>query len=250
MQKVIVLMISFFLICLFNSVLSTQEIIVQKKVISIQAPVLADFENPENTKLWKIGEVSQSCDLEKTALKPMEGGPWSLAEPAEKKKWCMGVKTAFKTKGYNYIEILPPVYDPKLYPNIQTLFPDPIPNPQNERFIPIPGKCKSIDVWVAGRNYRYTLEIWIKDFNGFVYPLEMGKLDYPGWRNLSHNIPSYIPQEEKYLPKEKPLKFIKFVLRADPDERADKLYVYFDHMKVITDVYIQRYDGYEIKDTW
>jgi len=162
----------------------------------------------------------------------------------------MGVKTAFNSQGYNYIEMLPPVYDAKLYPDIQPLFPDPIPNPQNERFIPIPGKCKSIDVWVAGRNYRYTLEIWIKDFNGFIYPLEMGKIDYPGWRNLSKKIPEYIPQEQKYLPAEKPLKFIKFVLRSDPDEVSDKLYVYFDHMKVITDVYIQRYDGYDIKDNW
>jgi len=230
--------------------LYSQEVIVQKKVVSIQAPVLADFENPEHTKLWKIGETSQNCDLEKTAIKPIQGGPWSLAVPTENKKWCLGVKTAFKTKGYNYIEIRPPIYDPKLYPDIQSLFVDPIPNVQNERFIPIPGKCKSIDVWVAGRNYRYTVEIWLKDFNGFIYPLDMGKIDYPGWRNLSRNIPAYIPQEEKYLPKEKPLKFIKYVLRSDPDERADKLYVYFDHMKVITDVYIQRYDGYDIKDNW
>ncbi len=249
MRKYVVLLLTVFSLFLYGFSSFSQEIIVQK-VVSIQAPVLADFENPDDINLWKIGEYSSSCDLEKTAIKSVPGGPWSLAVPADKKKNCIGIKTAFKSKGYNFIEILPPVYDPKLYPDIQSLFPDPIPNPDNERFIPIPGKCNSIDVWVGGRKYRYSLEIWLKDFNGFIYPLNMGKLDFAGWRNLSKPIPSYIPQEQKYLPSEKPLKFIKYVLRTDPDERVDKYYLYLDHMKVITDVYIQRFDGYDIKDTW
>jgi len=52
------------LILILNSFLISQEIVVQKKVESIQAPVLADFENPENTKLWKIGKTSPNWTLE------------------------------------------------------------------------------------------------------------------------------------------------------------------------------------------
>ncbi|MBN1898313.1 MAG: hypothetical protein JW827_06020 [Spirochaetes bacterium] len=249
MQRIFTIIFSVLLLLTSISTLISQEIIVQK-VVSIQAPVLADFEKKEDISKWIIGETSENSDKEKTGIKEFEGGPWSLAVPAEKKKWCLGAKTAFKTKGYNFMEVLPPVYSPQMYPDIQPLFAIPIPNPENERFIPIPGKCKSIDVWVAGRNYRYNLEIWIKDFNGFIYPLDMGKLNFPGWRNLSRDLPSYIPQEQKYLPAEKPLKFIKYVLRSDPDEKADRFYLYIDHMKVITDVYIQRYDGYDLKDNW
>lgn len=221
-----------------------------KKVMSIQAPFLADFESASAINDWKIGVTSPNCDKDITALKGTPGGPWGLALPDDKKKQCLGLKTGFKTKGYNFVEILPPVYKTEIYPSLKNLFNAPIPNPNNQRFIPMPGKVQSVDVWVAGRNFRYTVEVHLKDYNGFTYALEMGKINYAGWRNLSKNMPGYIPQEEKYLPKEKPLRFVKFVVRSDPDERANKVYIYFDHMKVITDVYIERFDGDDIKDTW
>ncbi len=221
-----------------------------ERVTYMQTPVLEDFESQERSKQWVIGNTSPNVDRDITSVKPIKGGPWALAIPKDKKQLCLGVKTGFKSRGYNFIEVLPPIYKTSLYKGIQVLFPDEIPNPNQERFLPIPGRCRTIDMWVAGRNYRYTLEIWLKDFNGFVYALNMGKLDYPGWRDLSVRIPGYINQDEKYIPREKPLKIMKFVLRADPDERAERFYVYFDQLKVFTDVFIQRYDGDDIKDKW
>ncbi len=242
LSLIIVLSFSCFLIAGGETYRST------KKVMSIQAPVIANFENAN--AIWVVGNSSPNSDKDITGVKSNPGGPWGLAVADDEKKLCLGVKSGFKTKGYNFVEVLPPVYKKEYYPNLQNLFSSEIPNPKGERFIPLPGKVQSIDVWVAGRNFRYTVEIWLKDYNGFVYALEMGKVNFAGWRNLSKQMPGYIPQEEKYLPKEKPLKFIKFVIRADPDERANKLYLYFDHMKVITDVYIERFDGDDIKDTW
>ncbi len=221
-----------------------------KKVMSIQAPVISDFEKANIVGAWVVGETSPNSDKDMVGIKASAGGPWGLAVSDDRKKTCLGVKAGFKTRGYNFIEVLPPVYKKELYPELQHLFNAPIPNPRNERFIPMPGKVQSIDVWVAGRSFRYTLEIHMKDFNGFVYALNMGKINFAGWRNLARDIPEYIPQEEKYFPKEKPLKFMKFVIISDPDERADKIYIYFDHMKVITDVYIERIDGDDIRDTW
>ena len=231
--------------------------LISERQVYVQAPVLADFEDPAKIAEWVIGQTSQNIDLEvigqdkKGAIKATEAGPEALFIPADQKKYCLGVKGAFKTMGFNFIEVLPPVYKAELYPQLSNLFTNPIPNPYNDRFIPLPGRIRSIDVWVAGRNYNYNLEIWIQDFNGFVYALEMGKINFPGWRNMSKPLPVYIPQEEKHIPKEQPLKFIKYVLRADPFERADKFFVYFDHMKVVTDLYVVRYDGIDnIKEPW
>lgn len=244
--------ISFVFILLFINLLFAggEEYRSSKKIVSIQAPVLVDFEDQATAAKWIIGNSTPNIDKDITGVKVITGGPWGLAVPENQKKSCLGVKTGFKSRGYNFVEILPPVYQTELYPGLQSYFMAPIPNPNNERFIPIPGKADSIDIWVAGRGYRYMFEIWLKDFYGFVYPLEMGKLDYGGWRNLSREIPGYILQETRYFPKEKPLKVVKFVLSADPDEIADKLFVYIDHMKVITDVYIERIDGDELRDSW
>lgn len=243
--------ISIILLLILNGIMFSE------KQIYVQAPVIADFEDSSKITEWIIDKTSPNIDLEvvgqdkKGAIKATEGGPDALFIPADKKKYCMGVKAAFKTMGYNFIEIRPPVYKAELYPQLQDFFPTPIPNPNNHRFIPLPGELKSIDVWIAGRNFRYNLEIHLLDFNGFVYALDMGKINFPGWRNLSRIIPIYIPQEEQYIPKEKPLKFIKYVLRADPYERANKFYIYFDQMKVITDLYVVRYDGIDnIDDAW
>ena len=56
-------------------------------------------------------------------------------------------------------------------------------------------------------------------------------------------IPQHIPQAEKYIPKEKPLKFTKYVIWTRPAEVVDGFFIYIDHMKVLTDLYIERFDG-------
>lgn len=247
----IVLLFNIHIIIAEDSYISDQQNLTSReKIRSIETPVIIDFENPAIKDKWAIGATSPNCKKEITSLQIQNGGAWGLAVPDDQKKYCLGIKTGFKTRGYNFIEILPPVFSMDLYPNLKNLFPGDIPNPNNERFVPLPGNCMFIDVWAVGRNYRYDLEIWLKDWEGFVYPLNMGTLNFAGWQNLSKQIPGYVPQEEKYLPKEKPLKFLKFVLRSQPDERSDKFYCYLDHLKVISDLYIERIDGDDIKDKW
>ena len=246
-RKVFIILISLFTsVLLFSGVSYLSGI----KDRCMSTPVIADFENASQ---WELGNTSPNIEKDKSGTKIVDGGPNGLFISKDKKQKLLGVKLAFRTRGYNSAEVLPPVYKEDLYPNLKELFTNPIPNPDNDRFIPLPGNIHSIDLWVAGRNYRYTLEIWIQDFNGFIYPLEMGMINYPGWRNLSKAMPAYIPQEENYIPKEKPIKFIKYVLRADPNERSDKFYIYFDHMKVVTDLHVVLYDGYDNVDldaTW
>ncbi len=244
-KKVFIILISLFTSVLLFSGVSYLSGIRDR---CMNTPVIADFENASE---WALGNTSPNLDKDKSGTKIVDGGPEGLFIPDKNKKQkILGIKLAFTSKGYNFAEVLPPVYTEDLYPNIKDLFTSAIPK-DNERFIPLPGKIHSIDLWVAGRNYRYTLEIWIQDFNGFIYPLEMGNVNYAGWKNLSRSFPAYIPQEENYIPKEKPLKFVKYVLRADPHERADRFYIYLDHMKVITDLHVVRYDGIDnINDNW
>jgi len=42
---------------------------------------------------------------------------------------------------------------------------------------------------------------------------------------------------------EKPLSLVRFVIRTSPNERVDSYVVYFDHLKILTDLYRERFDG-------
>ena len=108
MFKTIAILIITMLIC--NSILFSE------KQIYVQAPVLADFEDSGNITEWIMDRTSANIDLDvvgqdkKGAIKATEGGPSALFIPADKKKYCLGIKAAFRTMGYNFIEIRPPVF--------------------------------------------------------------------------------------------------------------------------------------------
>ena len=56
-------------------------------------------------------------------------------------------------------------------------------------------------------------------------------------------IPSWIPQEVRYVPQYKGLELVKIVLWTRPYEKVDRFFVYFDEIKVTTDVFEQPFDG-------
>jgi hypothetical protein len=86
------------------------------------------------------------------------------------------------------------------------------------------------------------------DYRGIVHKLPLGSLHFMGWRNLSVEIPKQIPQTVRYLPMEKPLSLVRFEIWTEPTERVDDYIIYFDHLKVLTDMYKQRFDGDELAD--
>ena len=100
----------------------------------------------------------------------------------------------------------------------------------------------------GGSNYDYYLDAHFRDYRGMVHTFRMGDLKYAGWRNLVIQIPKHVPQGEPYIPKLKPLEFTKFVLWTRPRERVDDFYVYLDHIKVITDIFVERFDGDDLAD--
>jgi hypothetical protein len=197
---------------------------VNYKMEDIQSIIIEDFENNDNN--WEV-TASRFTDEDYPQLKfGVEGRPIGMSSTysLERNKYVMGLKAAFTRKGYNSISIYP----------------------ENELLVP--GRAKKIDVWVWGANYSYDLEVHLRDYRGIVHRLSLGSLHFIGWRNLSVDIPSYIPQTIRYLPMEKPLSLVKLMIWTEPTERVDSYIIYFDNLKVLTDMYTQRYDGDALAD--
>jgi hypothetical protein len=196
------------------------------KMEDIRSIILEDFEN--NNKNWKVSASRFTTEGYPQMKFNVEGAPIALtgsyAEGAN--KYVAGVRGSFSRKGYNRINIYP------------------------EQEIVVPGNAKKIDVWVWGANYYYNLEAHLRDYRGIVYRIPLGSLHFMGWRNLSSEIPTQIPQFIRYLPMERPLTFVRFVIWTEPAERVDDYIIYLDHFKVLTDVYRERFDGDRLSDNW
>ena len=87
--------------------------------------------------------------------------------------------------------------------------------------IPFRGVVSRIDMWVWGAGYYYQLEVLLRDCYGRVHALPMGTLNYEGWRNLSVNVPTNLPQTSRYLGDEHNMRFVAFRIRTSPTERVD-----------------------------
>lgn len=190
----------------------------------IRSVILDDFEDNDNN--WQTSASRFTDDAFPKTKFGVEGAPIALsrASSAEENKYVMGVRAAFTRKGYNKIWVYP------------------------EEEIVIPGHAKKLDVWVWGANYYYSLYVHLRDYRGIVHKLPLGSLHFMGWRNLSVEIPPQIPQEVRYLPLEKPLSLVRFEIWTEPRERVDDYIIYFDHLKVLTNMYKQRFDGDVLAD--
>ena len=149
----------------------------------------------------------------------------------------LGVAMLFDRKEYNWVDIIPGAKD----------------KPEE---LPIPGRVKMIDVWVWSSNYNYYLEAFVRDYKGIVHTIDMGDLNFIGWKNLRVNIPESIPQSMKYLPRKQPLKLVKFRITTRPSEIVAALdedpeatdmdrsiKFYFHNIKVLTDTFETLFDG-------
>ncbi len=145
---------------------------------------------------------------------------------------ALGVHGSFNRKAYNYIEIIPAKKG-----SGGAMEPSPI---------DLPGRIETIDVWVWGGNFRYWLDVHLRDYQGVDHVLTLGDLNYPGWRDLGVTIPASIPQAQRYLPTLQGLQLTKLVLWTRPEEKVDDFYVFFDELKVLTDLFEERFDGEEL----
>lgn len=142
-------------------------------------------------------------------------------------KTILGVRATFEVPGYNWIVIQP------------------------KKPLPLYGIVKSLDCWVWGGGYNYDIEFIVMDYQGFYHTLPAGTINHYGWKNFRVQIPGWIPQKQRWLPRSKPLTFVRFKITSQPNAREDNFHVYFDYMQVQTDIYVERFNGDElVKLNW
>jgi hypothetical protein len=126
------------------------------------------------------------------------------------------------------------------------------------RPLPIEGICKTVSIWVIGRNYNHELKLLIQDFFGRNYELYMGKLNFQGWKKLTVAIPPQaddgingIVQRNYHYNNQMGIKIAGLRIDCDPTEAMGSYYIYFDDLRAVTDLFAEsNRDPDDMLDTW
>lgn len=114
------------------------------------------------------------------------------------------------------------------------------------RPIPVEGIVKTISLWVAGRNYNHNLVLLIQDFYGRDFEIQMGRLNFQGWKKLTAVIPPQqelgmngIVQQNYHYSNISGLKVIGFRIDCDLMDTYGAYYVYLDDLRASTDLFTE-----------
>jgi hypothetical protein len=245
MIKKVVVIVS--IICLF----STINIFTDEKTKNLQSIVLEDFELAEGgqpKRIWVAVPSLFGREENKESGKSLEQVSWVEAWPEayfgregifddgngpKPNKTSLSLKVQFNRQGYNYVELYPCVTkDGKL-----------VTEPINFK-----GIVKQIDMWIWGANYNYDVEFVLMDYKGIEHRLPVGNIKHVGWKNFVVGIPGYIPQTGTYVLGQYQFSLVKIVVWTTPKEKVSGTYVYFDHIKYLSDIFQEKYDGYNLGD--
>ena len=177
-----------------------------------------------DTKIRKIPGKPRPVDEQGNAIET----PNEITDDngiTHKNENVIGIKSYVIDRGYDRVEVLPP----------------------NEYIIR--GKAKELKVWALGRKIRHTLYVKFRDYRGKLHKIKIGRLDFWGWREMSVNIPGWIPQSPTYAMLDKNLHFVSFFVESDKYEIPGTYYVYLDNFRIISDMSEFTGDSF-IKDTW
>jgi hypothetical protein len=142
-------------------------------------------------------------------------------------QFVLGVKVAFNQRANTYISITPP------------------------KPIKVPGITKAISVWICGRSFKHRLYAHLLDYKGSEMIVDMGLLDFAGWKKVSVAVPVTIEQEAYHSPEWRGVSFAGFSIRTDAEESYGVYYAYFDELRAITDVYQEEHrDEDDMEDGW
>ena len=202
---------------------------------NLTSVVLESFDEAAAVQQWIVtGSKFTTKDYPQTMyLKTWPEALFGLNKD-NKQLYSLGIHGRFDRKAYNYLEIIPAKKgsDGKLAPAP----------------IAIPGRARSVDVWVWGSNFDYYMDVHLRDYMGVDHTLRLGDLSFEGWKDLSADIPGSISQSRKYIPKFAGLELTEFVIWTRPNERVDDFYVFLDQVKVLTDMFESRFDGDNLAD--
>ena len=216
---------------LFTATLATADELTQ----TITSKNLATFDDPATSGNW-IVQGSKYATKDYPQMQVVRAWPEALygRNRDNKPLFSLGVHAKFDRKSYNYIEIIPAAKDSsgKLVP----------------QGIPIPGRVRSIDMWVWGANFNYTLDLHLRDYQGVDHVIHMGSLQFAGWKDLVATVSGAIPQSREYIPRFAGLELTKLVIWTSPEEKVDDYYFFLDEINCITDVFETKFDGDDLAD--
>ena len=194
---------------------------------------LNNFENAEDWRAFPTSPLNTTKAQKRPQRGPIEDtyDPTSLTDQESRlfipgQNHVLGVKAYFKVRGFDRVEVRPP-----------------------HEYI-IRGIGRQLSVWALGRNFRHTLYVKFRDYNGKIYKLRLGRLNYFGWRKLTIAIPGWVPQSVKYSLFNKNLKFVSLFVESDKHEPRGTYYFYFDQLSMKIDKTEESYPGSQLKDLW
>ncbi len=146
----------------------------------------------------------------------------------------LGVKVSFYRRGYNSFEV------------------------HATKALPVEGIAKTASVWVVGRSYPHTMKLIVEDFWGKKFELYVGKLNHSGWKLMTVAIPPQnsagktgIIQKDYHYGTSMGLKIVGFRVECDPEEAYGHYYIYFDDLRVVSDLYeVDMHDKDDMSDNW
>lgn len=119
------------------------------------------------------------------------------------------------------------------------------------RPIPVPGIAKMLSMQVVGRNLRHRLYIIVNDHFGNRAKIYMGQLTHSGWDELRATIPPHIKQVDPRYMNKQGIQITEILIEPDPVETYGNFYVYFDDLRVVTDLFSEaNRDPDDMSDHW
>ncbi|MDC7240763.1 MAG: flagellar filament outer layer protein FlaA [Spirochaetales bacterium] len=147
-----------------------------------------------------------------------------IAEPDE---YVLGAKVTFYRRGMSTFAIRP------------------------VRPLPIEGITKTISVWVAGRNTNHVLQLEISDHFGNTAFINMGKLNFVGWKKITVSVPPSIIQRDYHYNNKMGITIDGFNILCDLDETYGSYYIYLDDIRAVTDLFAEESrDEDDMLDGW
>lgn len=232
MNRAISYIVAVFILALVPVLVSAQEQEVEDLRVGITTSkqILADvpITHFEDADTW---HSHMPVDLGIILSMRRRGKPFEMPDidpnDENENEFVLGVKVAFNQRSHAYFSMRPP------------------------RPIKVPGITKAISVWVCGRSFKHRLYCHLIDYKGSEMIVDMGLLDFAGWKKVSIPIPATIEQEEYHWVNWRGVSFAGLSIRTDPGESYGVYYVYFDELRAITDVYQEETrDEDNMEDGW
>ncbi len=119
------------------------------------------------------------------------------------------------------------------------------------RPLQVPGITKTISVWAVGRNFNHRLYIVVGDYFGNVNMLEMGTLNFSGWKQLTTAVPPTLVQRDFHYNDRMGVQILGFMIQPALMETYGTYYVYFDGLRALTDLFAEESrDPDDMLDSW